>query len=62
MEVKKKTTYFDFLVEPNKLELSLMRKPSLQGNFKHKSIRLSNQENPHKKERLSAKYQNKGLS
>jgi len=39
---KEGTTYFDLLVEQNKLELSHMRKPSLQGNLEHKSMRLSN--------------------
>jgi len=57
---KDMTTYFDFLVEYNKLELSHMRKHFLQGNLEHQSMRLSNQENPPKKERSSAKHQDKG--
>jgi len=39
-----------------------MRKPSLQGILEHKSMRLSSEENPPKRERSSAKHQDKGLS
>jgi len=38
------------------MEMSLMRKPSLQGNLEPKSMRLSNKENPSKKERSHAKH------
>jgi len=43
------TTYFDFLTDQNRMKLSLVRKPSLQGNLKHKSMRLSSQENSPKR-------------
>jgi len=58
---KDRTTYFDFLTEHNKLDLSHMREPSLQGNLEHQPMRLSNQENHPKKKRSSAKHQGKRL-
>jgi len=39
-----------------------MRKPYLQGNLEHKSMRLSSQEKPPKRERSRAKHQDKMLS
>jgi len=47
------------------MEPSLVRKPSLQGNLKHKSMSLSSQETPippSKRERSHAKHQGKELS
>ncbi|QCE04556.1 hypothetical protein DEO72_LG8g2592 [Vigna unguiculata] len=46
----------DSLSKAQQMELSLMRKPSLQGNPEPKSVRLSSQENLSKKERSHAKH------